>query len=387
MPALADPLVLAPRVLGVDEFALRRGRRYGTILVGAQAHRVVDLLEDPSLDALVEWMAQRPGSRVICRDRDGVYASAARRGAPTALQVADRWHLTHNLADALERYAVRTLASMRKDLTNAERRRASARLRIALPPPGSSSHRLVVRTHRRHTEIHHLLQQGLTVSAVARQLKLDRKTVRRFAVVDAAGDLLRHDRQRRVALDAYQPHPAQRWREGQHVAKVLFDELRRLGYRGSVRTVARYVAGWRSAEPPPPAYALLPGSRTLAWLLLRRPSDLDETEQTILEQLGQRNAELTNTRQLVQQFMRMVRQRRGRYLEAGTANVQANGPAELRGFSRNLRRDWDAVHAGLTKRWSSGSVEGHVNKLKVIKRQMYGRARFDLLRNRVLLAT
>lgn len=106
--ALPDRPVVAPHVLGVDEFALcRRGRRYGTILVDAQAHRVIDLLEDPSSDALVTWMADHPGSKVICRDRDGVYASAARRGAPGALQVADRWHLTHNLADALERYAVR----------------------------------------------------------------------------------------------------------------------------------------------------------------------------------------------------------------------------------------------------------------------------------------
>ena len=154
-----------------------------------------------------------------------------------------------------------------------------------------------------------------------------------------------------------------------------------------MRSVARYVANWRTAEPPSPAYALLPGPRTLAWLLLRRPSDLDEAEQALLHQLGQRDPALTSTRHLVQLFMRMVRERRGRDLEAWVANVQATGPHELRGFSRNLRRDWDAVHAGLTKRWSSGCVEGHVNKLKVIKRQMYGRANFDLLRKRVLLAT
>ena len=385
--ALPDKCVVAPRVLGVDEFALRRGRRYGTILVDAQAHRVIDLLEDPSSDALVEWMAHHPGSKVICRDRDGVYASAARRGAPTALQVADRWHLAHNLADALERYAVRALASLRKDLTTVERRRSAARLRVALPAPPSSSTRLVVRTHRRHGEVHHLLQQGLTVSAIARRLKLDRKTVRRFVVARAPTDLLRREGPRTKALDVYQPHLARRWREGQHVAKVLYNELRALGYRGSMRSVARYVANWRTDEPPSPAYALLPGPRTLAWLLLRRPSDLDNAEHALLNQLGQRDPDLTNTRRLVQLFMRMVRERRGRDLDAWVANVQANGPPELRGFGRNLRRDWDAVHAGLTKRWSSGCVEGHVNKLKVIKRQMYGRAKFDLLRKRVLLAT
>jgi transposase len=385
--AVPDRRVVTPRVLGVDEFALRRGRRYGTILVDVEAHRVVDLLEDPSSDALVDWMDHHPGTKMICRDRDGVYASAARRGAPGAVQVADRWHLTHNLADALERYAVRALARLRQDLTAVERRRATARLRVALPAPASTSARLVVRTHRRHGEIHYLLHQGLTVSAIARQLKLDRKTIRRFAVAEAPTDLLRREGPRVRALDVFQPHLARRWREGEHVAKVLYNEIRALGYRGSVRSVARYVANWRTDEPPSPAYALLPGPRTLAWLLLRRPSDLDEAEHVLLDHLGQHDPELVTTRHLVQQFMRMVRERRGRNLKAWVANVQATGPYELRGFSRNLGRDWDAVHAGLTKRWSSGSVEGHVNKLKVIKRQMYGRANFDLLRKRVLLAT
>jgi transposase len=385
--AVPDRPVVAPHVLGVDEFALRRGRRYGTILVDAQAHRVIDLLEDPSSDALVTWMANHPGSKVICRDRDGVYASAARRGAPGALQVADRWHLTHNLADALERYAVRALATIRKEFTTSDRRRSAAQLRVALTTPDATADRLAVRTRRRHAEVHHLLERGLTVSAIARQLQLERKTVRRFVRAASPADLLMRDGPRQRALDAYRPYLARRWREGQHVAKVLFDEIRALGYRGSVRSTARYVTRWRRAEPPPPMYASLPGPRTLAWMLLRRPSELDEAEHLLLQRLAQRSPELTKTRHLVQQFMRMVRERRGRYLETWVESVHANGPPELRGFSRNLGRDWDAVHAGLTKRWSSGSVEGHVNKLKVIKRQMYGRARFDLLRKRVLLAT
>jgi transposase len=130
----------------------------------------------------------------------------------------------------------------------------------------------------------------------------------------------------------------------------------------------------------------MPGPRTLAWLLLHRPCELDDGERRILEQLGHHNPELISTRRLVQQFLRMVRTRGGRNLEAWVVNVDLNGPPELKGFSRNLRRDWDAVQAGLTKAWNSGSVEGHVNKLKVINRQMYGRARLDLLRKRVLLA-
>jgi len=228
-----------------------------------------------------------------------------------------------------------------------------------------------------------LLAQGLTVSAIARRVKLDRKTVRRFADVEVASDLLGH---RATALDPYLPYLATRWRAGQQVAAFLFDEVWQQGYRGSKRTVRRQVACWRVAEPPPAAHALLPGPRTLTWLLLRRPSDLDDKEQALLSQLYERSAELVTARQLAQGFLRLVRERRGRELDSWISDVRTTGPPELRGFSRSLQHDWTAVRAGLTECWSSGCVEGNVNKLKVTKRQMFGRARFDLLRKRVLLA-
>ena len=377
------PITAAPRVLGVDEFAFRKGRRYGTILVDAADHRVVDLLEDPSADALVDWLGNHPGTEVICRDRDGVYASAARRGAPEALQVADRWHLVHNLADALERFAVRVLAVVRKEL------KAEAIVEAAPQserPPLTSPGRLMARAEQRHAEIHELMDQGLTISAISRRLRLERKTVRRYATAEVAADLIGGRGCRATALDPYLPYLAKRWQDGQHVAAYLFGEVKQRGYRGSKRTVRRQLASWRTAEPPPPAHVMLPGPWTLTWLLLRRPSDLDDKEDVLLKQLYERSAELASARQLAQHFLRLVRERRGRELEEWIADVLTTGPPELRGFSRNLQRDWKAVRAGLTERWSSGPVEGNVNKLKVAKRQMYGRARFDLLRKRVLLA-
>ena len=381
--ALPERRVATPTVLGVDEFALRRGRRYGTILVDVGVHRIVDLLEDPSADALVDWLTKHPGVEVICRDRAGVYASAARRGAPAALQVTDRWHLVHNLADALERFAVRVLAAVRKDIKMEEAADATPEVLAPVVLPG----RLKERTERRHAEIHELLVQGLTISAISRRLRLHRRTVYRFAAAEAAADLLGPREGRRVtALDPYLPYLQKRWREGQHVATFLFDDIYKKGYRGSKRTVRRHVEAWRTAEPPPPAHVRLPGPRTLAWLLLRRPSDLDDEEQALLKQLYERSAELLSARQLAQHFLRLVRERHGHELDVWVADVHATGPPELRGFSRNLRNDWDAVHAGLTEHWSSGCVEGNVNKVKVAKRQMFGRARFDLLRKRVLLA-
>ena len=292
-------------------------------------------------------------------------------------------HPTHNLADALERFAVRVLAALRKELKAEEFTDGAPP--PELPPPVAPG-RLIARNAQRHAEIHELMAHGLSVSAIARRVRLDRKTVRRFANAEVDADLLGPRGLRATVLDAYLPYLARRWREGQHVAAFLFDEVRQQGYRGSKRTVRRQLTGWRVAEPPPPAHAMLPGPRTLAWLLLRRPSDLDEKEQVLLKQLYERSPELACARRLAQQFLRLVRERRGRELDDWAADVHTTGPPELRGFSRNLQHDWAAVQAGLTERWSSGSVEGNVNKVKVTKRQMFGRARFDLLRKRVLLA-
>jgi transposase len=379
MPA---PAVTTPTVLGVDDFALRRGHRYGTILVDAEARRVVDLLEDPSAEALVAWLADHAGVERICRDRDGVYAGAASRGAPGARQIADRWHLAHNLAEAMERFAGRALTALRA--TEEEATGAPQPTAPFTPPPALG--RLAARTEQRHAAVQALLAEGLTVAAVARRLGLDWRTARKFAGAPTAAPLVRACRYR-TTLDPFVPYLAQRWGEGQHVAAALFGELRARGYRGSERTVRAYLARWRAAAPPPAAEVGLPRPRTLAGLLLRRPATLDERTEQLLDDLGRRSPELAAARRLAQGFLRLVRERRGDELAAWVADVDGTGPTELRAFSRNLQRDWNAVTAGLTERRSSGPVEGHVNKLKLVKRQMYGRAKFDLLRRRVLLAS
>ena len=381
--ALPEPPVETPRELGVDEFAFRRGRRYGTILIDARSHDVVDLLEDPSADALVNWLSDHPGVNVICRDRDGVYASAAARGAPGAMQVADRWHIVHNLADALERMAVRVLAHLHKQRAAED----LSRPKTAPSAVPEAQSRLQSRNERRHAEIHALRSKGMSITAIADQLRLNRTTVRKFLRVNAAGDLRRPMGEGPRGLDRYTPYLVRRWQEGCRVGAFLHDELWALGYRGSKRTVRRFVENWRKTKPPPAVRRILPGPQTLCWLLLRRRSELDEADRVLLTDLCQRSDELATSRRLAQQFMVLVRERRGTQLESWITQVQSTGPPELRGFSRNLHRDWQAVHAGFTVHWSSGPVEGNINRLKLIKRTMYGRAKFDLLRKRVLLAS
>ena len=262
--ALPEPSIGTPRVLGVDEFAFRRGRRYGTILIDGKDHRVIDLLEDPSADALVGWLTEHPGAQVICRDRDGVYASAARRGAPDAVQVADRWHIVHNLADALERIAVRVLAQLHKPGAADELLVADKRPATAIVPPPS---RIQSRNERRHAEIHVLRDRGLSIAAIAQQLQLNRTTVRKFIKVSSAEELRRTVGEGPRGLDWFTPYLVRRWQEGCQVAAYLCNEVQALAYRGSKRTVRRFVENWRKTKAPPPVRRVLPGPQNLCWLL------------------------------------------------------------------------------------------------------------------------
>jgi transposase len=227
--ALPEPPLDTPRELVDTEFAFRRGRRYGTILIDARSHHVVDLLQDPSADALVNWLNEHSGVNVICRDRDGVFASAAARGAPATMQVADRWHIVHNLADALERTAVRVLARLHKH------RAAEDRSEPKPSPPDVTVYqsRIQSRNERRHAEIHALRSKGMTITVIAELLRLNRTTVPKFVRISSAGDQRRPMREGPRGLDRFTPYLVRRWQEGCLVAAVLHHELTALGYRGS----------------------------------------------------------------------------------------------------------------------------------------------------------
>lgn len=171
----------APRVLGVDEFAFRKGWRYGTVLVDIEAARVVDVLPDRDAASFATWLREHPGAEIICRDRASAYSSAVREAVPEAQEVADRWHLLHNLSSAVEKTCHQHRSCLRKQ-AEADRDAEPRRLINPLPPPTLPPTKIAVRTVDRYSDIHRLLGQGYTVSEIARRLHLDRKTVRRFRV-------------------------------------------------------------------------------------------------------------------------------------------------------------------------------------------------------------
>jgi transposase len=380
--ALPDPEVSEVGVLGVDDFAFRRGRVYGTVLVDIETHRPIDLLEDREAQTFATWLGGHPGTRVICRDRAGAYAEGARTGAPKAIQVADRWHLWHNLAEHVEKTVLGHRGCLREAVPEPPTPTPPP---LDPVPPGPPEKKIVTRTTQRYAQIQELRAHGESISAIARSLHLDIQTVRRFANAPSLDQLLAKTAERASVLDGFTAYLHQRWMKGCTDAAQLTKDLKAQGYTGSDQTVRRYLRPFRHGRPTPPPGPTPPTVREVTSWILRRPDTLDDQEQTRLKEVLARCPHLDATSRHVAAFAEMLTGLHGDRLDGWIAAVDADDLPGLHSFTTGLRRDQQAVTNGLTLPYSSGAVEGNVNRIKMLKRQMYGRASFDLLRKRVLL--
>jgi transposase len=262
---------------------------------------------------------------------------------------------------------------------------------VQVPPDGfldacGRERRLVARTRERHTEIHRRLDAGESLSAISRATGLDRKTVQRFARAGSAEELLGKATSRESKLDDFTPYLRQRWNDGVTDAAALHAELREQGWAGSEQTVRRYIRPFRQALAAPDPAPAVPKTRQITRWLLTRPDHLQEDEQAQLQAIRARCPHIDALAGHVTAFAEMMTARTGsRDLESWLAAVEADHQAGLRSLAAGIRNDQQAVTNGLTLHWNSGMVEGTVNKIKMIKRQMYGRAGFDLLRKRIIL--
>ncbi len=377
-----------PRVLSVDDFALRRGRTYGSMLVDLEAHRVVDLLPDRSGHTFAAWLTAHPGTEIISRDRGGEYAEAARRAAPAAIQVADRFHLLRNLRDVV----LRIFKRHAKRIAQVPLPTAEPQSLIRQRPDRMASRE---RTRRemedRFNAVQRLAAQGMNRSAIARALGLHRHTVQKYYPLTAAPER-RHTTRKTSALTPYEGYLLERWRDGCHNAKQLWREIAARGYPGAYRGVAllarhlrdRQRAGqplWRASS------GLTPTGAT--GIAVMRPEKRSAREQYALAQVGELHVELQTTLGLVASFATLLREPDGGrepsvQLDQWMEEAASSGIAEICAFATKLRQDRSAVLAALTLPHSQGQTEGQVNKLKLVKRAMYGRAKFDLLRQRAL---
>jgi transposase len=379
----------APRVLGIDDWAWRKGRRYGTILCDLERGKVVDLLPDRSTESTAQWLRAHPGTEIVSRDRASLYAEAATKAAPHAVQVADRWHLLHNLSGALISTLVphhRLLAEVAQAVSG---RSGATTASVAEPLPAAllmSRKRGVQQQNRerrvaRYESVMEQMRQGKSQREIARSCGLARKTVRRW--ISAHSFPERRPSCHSSTIDQHRSYLEQRWQQGCRNAAQLWRELRGQGFDGQSRTVRdwirKYCGSQKQREEPGSTVSspLRTSPRQVAWLLLKQP----EQSRLYLEELCARSPEIANCASVAREFCRIVRQRD---VAAWPHWRDATSSGPLSNFARHLCRDEAAVLAALQQPWSNGPVEGHVHRLKLIKRSMYGRANFDLLRLRVI---
>jgi transposase len=394
--------------IGIDDFSFRRGRKFGTIVVDLQTHKVLDLLPDRTADTSAAWMVAHPELEIVSRDRGGDYAAAARKGAPQATQIADRFHMFKNLTEAVEL----ALASLRAEIrTNGEktsRQEVSAEARKAhhdqikafstktwkpARDPYFERARLTRREQRydRYQQVVALHTQGFEQAEIAHRVGVSTRTIQKWLKAGAFPEA-KQRRKRRSLFDPYAPYVLKRWRAGCKNGSQLYREIKEKGYTGTERQVYRFLVPLRAQLPlvqmveAPQSPVQDFSAHEAVWLFVRHPEDLDERERVTLAAILSECETARTIYQLVQEFRQILHRREGEKLDDWLAKVRASHIRELQSFVGGVERDKAAVVAGLTLPQNNGLVEGKVNKLKLIKRMGYGRAGFALLRQRVLHA-
>ncbi|MGW4896160.1 ISL3 family transposase [Kitasatospora sp. NPDC004240] len=359
------PALRVPRVLGVDDFALRRRCRYATVLIDAETGERIDVLPGRGADALETWLREHPGVEIVCRDGSGAYGEAVRRALPEAVQVGDRWHIWHNLCETVLKEV-----------------RAHSACWATVNPPRPEGIRAAT-TRERWQQIHDLLGKGVGLLECARRLNLALNTVKRYARTPEPAGLRRAPQYRPTLVDPYRDHLRARRAEDPAIPVLqLFREIKELGYTGSLNLLYRYITQGR-AEGDQAIIA----PRRLARLMLSRPDRLRDKDTELLQTLTAAGQEMTELAGLVRSFAELLTPAPGnnaRLTEWITTAHNADLP-HLHSFIRGLELDRAAVDAGLTLPFHNGRTEGVNTHTKRIMRQMHGRAGFTLLRHRILV--
>jgi transposase len=387
MRPLTDVIDEPIRSLGVDDWAWRKGQDYGTILVDLEHHRVVDLLPGRSAEELAHWLAQHPTISVISRDRSGLYAEGAQLGAPDATQVADRFHLVLNMSAAIERALEERSSQLQLPAATPSAEEKPQSQGSSPAKPTQQEARQQQRRQRRlerYEQVVQLHREGYSQRAISQSLRIQRKTVRRWLRNGHFPERKRPVRKPSKVHD-FADYLQRRWAEGCHNATKLFQEIRGQGYRGQRSMVAKFVSVWRrrgSLSRPNRPQRFAPKQVTI--LATKSPDRLSDEQRLLLEKLSITCPQLPSMRALALEFREALTSKDNRQMLWWIQNAKQCGIGSMVRFAFGLQKDLAAVLAAVETPWSNGQVEGQVNRLKTLKRQMYGRAGFSLLRARVL---
>jgi transposase len=381
---------LPVRHLGVDDWAWRKGQDYGTILVNLDSHRVVDLLPDRSAESFSAWLHEHPEIVSIARDRCGLYAEGAALGAAQAQQIADRFHLILNLSAMMERVfeeRSRQLILPPESCVVEAQSENGGDLGFDVPAPVGPTASQLRRQRRleRYQQVVALYQAGRSQRDIGRELDMNRKTVRRWL---RRGEFPERKPPHRAPAKVaeFADYLEQRWKEGCHNASRLYHEIREKGYEGKRGMVATFVAGWRktgktsSSKTAPERI-----SPKHAAILVTRPADqMSEDQQRLFDRIAKQCPDAVELREIALGFRAALTADSSNQMRQWIEGMKLCPFGSVVRFAYGLQKDLSAVVAAVDTQWSTGQVEGQINRLKTIKRQMYGRAGFDLLRARVL---
>lgn len=401
-----------PAIIGIDDWAMRRRKRYGTIIVDLERRRPVDLLQDRTAEALAGWLRGRPGISLVARDRSTEYRRAITGHAPAAVQVADRWHLLLNARQMVERWAAGAHAQLRRLPPAAVAEPAAGRARAFVRTRSAAVVAADSRARRKagYEDVRRRSLAGESLRAIGKATGLARATVRKYAHAAVFPERAARTPVPSI-IDPYLPHLDARLAEGCENAAQLWRECRERGFAGTPKQIRRWLQDrravfhkhtpyrWRDVVPPAaaPASTLrpLPAPKRLAWIIAKAPETRSPEEAAAIARVEQ-DAEAATLVRLVGRFVGLVRaagttggQQRADAadpIDDWLADARHSGIGAVATFAAGIEHDGAAVRAALATPWSNAQAEGQITKLKLLKRSMYGRAKLDLLRQRLLLA-
>jgi len=394
-----------PRVLGVDDWAIRKGQNYGTILVDLEKRKPIDLLIGRESDALQEWLEHHPGVEIISRDRASAYSEGASKGAPDAIQVADRWHLLKNMTDALKRMMNKYNQASRKTAVEIAKRGLQEELpkgSVVINPPANNSavqneekliptpsikkgtpskYELMFETVKK------LQKEGASQRAISKHLGISRKTVCKYFEYNEYPKRICPPSQEPKA-NKFDDYLRKKWKEGVHNYYQLWREIKQKGFDGSYASLYKYMvkefsipgSAKQTTTPKIKVYS----ARRLSFLLSKEKEQLKEKEQEYLNLLFTYCPEAKTANDLALRYRDILVNQKAHLLDNWIESAMDSGKEVLKNFAQNLLKDYDAIKNACSLEWSNGQVEGQVNRLKNIKRKMYGRASFELLKKMVL---
>ncbi|HCJ34848.1 MAG TPA: ISL3 family transposase [Ktedonobacter sp.] len=436
MRARSCPAPSSVRILGIDDWSWKKGVTYGTILVDLELRKPIEILADRTAETSEAWLRSHPEVEIVSRDRGGDYASAAKKGAPQAQQVADRFHLLQNLRERLKEVmdrkqsclpeveerasdAVPAKAQGIKDNSTRQIADPEKHYRTSSASPNQRSEGMRyddfqkrVRRDKRashYEDVRTLVKQGLSQRAIVRKLKLARATVSKFAQAEEYPEMHHLKRgEKRSLLDPYKRSILQRWQQGCTNGLQLYDEIKARGFTGSATLLRMFLAELRkkhqeagsasalsldtstqAIEIPPslpskPRITRRLSATRASWLFVSQSGKLNEKQKQHVGQIRAGHPDLERAYQLSQDFVMMLASRREGDLDTWLTQAAHSGLPEFKKMAHGIRLDYAAVKAAFSSMWSQGQVEAQVNCLKLQKRIVFGRANFDLLRLRVL---